>query len=300
MTMAVVGAVVSGCAGPGGPGTGAVIGDHVISLNDVEQQIDAALTDPDQTAAASVFGWGTDGLSRLVVESAVSNTVVGGAATAAGVRVPPEELEGIAENVALGMLQQQLQMGNMAVRDPSVVDGILEITRRAAPWQAAAIELGRHAIGRVSVVVDEVTVRDRETAERFARLLASGGNLAEQVLAEPGARRGAAYAAGTDTERAGTILFGVPEGTVVAYQPNPANASWSVARVVQRRTDGPGDPAAAEQLSQSELLNIGIRVAQAEQGNNPVVVNPRFGVWDPVGFRLVAPEDQAGLVILPS
>ena len=187
-----------------------------------------------------------------------------------------------------------------ASRTTPSIHGLLAVTGRSAHWQTAATGLGRTVVGRVSIVVDEVTVRDRATAERSARILATGGPAADALLAGPGARRGVDYRIATDPERAGTVVFGVPQGSVVAYQPSPANASWSVARVVSRRTDGAYDAAAADKISLSELLNIGKRVAQAEQVRNPVVVNPRFGVWDPVSFKVVQPADVAGLVILPN
>lgn len=296
----IVGAVVSGCGGPGGPGTGAVVGDHVISLNDMEQQVDAAYADRNQLVANQAFNWGAAGLSRMVVEAAIGDAIVGAQAEASGVAVAPADVDRTAQAVALGMFQDQVNAGNQAVQDDTVIRGLLAVTGRSAHWQTAAIGLGRTAVGRVSIVVDEVSVRDRATAERSARILATGGPAADTLLTGPGARRGVEYKIATDPERAGTVVFGVPQGAVVAYQPSPANATWSVARVVTRHTDGAFDGPAADQLSLSQLLDIGKRAAQAEQSRNPVVVNPRFGVWDPVNFRVAQPADVAGLVILPN
>lgn len=296
----IVGAVVSGCGGPGGPGTGAVVGEHVISLNDIEQQVDAAYADRNQLVANQAFQWGASGLSRMVVDAAVGDAIVGAQAAASGVTVAPADVDRTSQEVARGMYEEQVNAGNQAVQDDNVIRGLLAVTGRSAHWQTAAIALGRAAVGRVSVVVDEVAVRDRATAERSARILATGGPAADALLAGPGARRGVEYKIATDPERAGTVVFGVPQGAVVAYQPSPANASWSVARVVSRRTDGAFDSAGADKVSLSELLDIGKRVAQAEQVHNPVVVNPRFGVWDPVNFMVVQPADVAGLVLLPN
>ncbi len=241
--VAVVGAVVSGCGGPAQPATAAVIGDRVISLDQIEQEIDAALSDNDQLAAVRAIGGDAAGLARSVVGATIGNAIVGVRAAAAGVVVAPADVDRTATMNARGVLQQLASQG-AEVNDPSVVNGILALTRRSAAEQQAATGLGRGVVGRISIVVDEVAVRDRATAEKSARLLASGGAAADGVLAGPGARRGVTYNAATDPDRAGTVVFGVPQGAVVAYQPNPANATWSVARIVTRRTDGQPDQAA--------------------------------------------------------
>lgn len=296
--VAVVGAVVSGCGGPAQPATAAVIGDRVISLDQVEREIDAALSDNGQLAAIRAVGGDAADLARTVVGTTISNAIVGSRAAAAGVAVSPADVDRTAMINARGVLQQLAQQG-INVNDQAMVDGVLALTRRSAEEQQAATGLGRGVAGRISIVVDEVGVRDRATAERTARLLASGGAAADGVLAGPDARRGVTYSAAADPERAGTVVFGVPQGAVVAYQPSSSNSGWSVARVVSRRTDGVADQAAVDQLSQLQLAIIGQRSAQADAASTPVVVNPRFGVWDPVGFGLTNSENTAGLVILP-
>jgi hypothetical protein len=93
-------------------------------------------------------------------------------------------------------------------------------------------------------------------------------------------------------------VFGTPVGEVVAYQPDPQQATWNVFKVTQRRTDAtPADPAAASALSMQELYLIGQRTLQPEADALAVRVNPRYGVWDEVALRVVPADQTSGLVI---
>jgi hypothetical protein len=91
----------------------------------------------------------------------------------------------------------------------------------------------------------------------------------------------------------------VPAGTVVVFQPDPQQATWIVARVLDRRTDAPSDPAAVTSISRSQLLAIGRRLLQPTADRVGIRVNPRYGVWDPVEMRIVAEDQQVGSVLPP-
>ena len=105
-------------------------------------------------------------------------------------------------------------------------------------------------------------------------------------------------AAATDTQNAGSVVFGTPVGDVVAYQPDPQQATWNVFRVTDRRTDArPGGAPAT--LSLQQLYLIGQRTLQPIADDLSVRVNPRYGVWDQVSLRVVPANQTAGLVLAP-
>lgn len=295
--VAVVSAVISGCGGPEQPGTAVAIGDRTIPLSQVESEVDAVLSDPGERAIAQSQGQQLTDLARSVVGARVTDSVVTPVAAAAGVVVPAAEVDLQIDNIVVSVLGGQSQE-KLTPDDKAKVKALYGLLRRQVPAQLAAVELARRQVGGISVTVDEVPVRDRTAAEKLAGTLAAGGAAADAVMAGPGARRGVTYRATDDAERAGSILFGVPQGTVVAYRPSAGNANWSVAKVTVRRTDGPVDDQAVDSLSQQDLLPIGFRIAQAQAGE--VTVNPRYGVWDPVAFAITRPGDATGIVLLPS
>lgn len=292
----VAGAMLSGCGGPILAGSAVVIGDRAIPLSQVRSEVEAVLSDPGAVSLADAQGQQLADLAREVVAARVKEAIVMPAAGAAGVTVSPALIDSEVDNTVRAALDR---LGPQAAEtvDPAQVEAFRELLHRTVPAQLTAIELGRRAAGGIAVTVDEVPARDRATAEKLAGALAAGGRAAEEALSGPGAKRGITYTAVGDPDRAGTVLFGVPQGAVVAYQPSPGNASWSVAKITSRRTGGVADQGAVDRLSQRQLVRIGFRIAQARTG--PVTVNPRYGVWDPVQFELARPGDETGVVLLP-
>jgi hypothetical protein len=70
--------------------------------------------------------------------------------------------------------------------------------------------------------------------------------------------------------------------------------------VADRRTDAQADPAAVSGLSQDQFTTLGIRLLQGTADELGVRVNPRYGVWDPIRMRVVAEDQQAGLILPPA
>src|SRR5918997_1156798 len=116
---------------------------------------------------------------------------------------------------------------------------------------------------------------------------------ADALFADPRtSARAQTFDAASSPDNASTVLFGVPVGTVVTFQPNPQQSTWIVARVVDRRTDAPSDPAAVNGISQAQLIAIGERLLQPTADPVGIRVNPRYGVWDPIQLRIVAEDQQ--------
>src|SRR5947199_299044 len=127
-------------------------------------------------------------------------------------------------------------------------------------------------LGRVPA--DQLGSPNRADAEAKARTLAAGGPAADALFNDSRvARKGVEVAAAADTQNAGSVVFGTPVGDVVAYQPDPQQATWNVFRVTARRTDA-RPPGAQPTLSLQQLYLIGQRTLQPLADDLSVRVNP--------------------------
>ncbi len=282
--VAAVGAVVSGCGGPVQAGSAAIVGDTTVPLEQVQTQVGTLLArvpadQRQQDTAPS--------LARDIVTNELLHDLLGRAAAQRGVTVTDAQVDGFIEQ----------QGGTQALLQNSVLD--VEGLRQQAHDFLIATELGRRAAPGLVVTVDLVGSPNRADAEAKARVLAAGGPAADALFKNSRtAQKGVRVAALTDTQNAGSVVFGTPVGEVVAYQPDPQAATWNVFRVVSRETDArPADPAAAAALSLQELYLIGQRTLQPVADALAVRVNPRYGVWDEVALRVVPADQTSGLVL---
>ncbi|HEY0812849.1 MAG TPA: hypothetical protein VGE11_06165 [Pseudonocardia sp.] len=282
--VAVVGAVVSGCGGPIQAGSAAVVGDTTVPLDQVQTQLGVLLPrvpadQRQQDTSAS--------LARDIVTNELLHNLLTRAAAEQGITVTDADVDNFITQ----------QGGAQALLQNSVLD--LPGLRQQAHDFLIATDLGRRAAPSLLVTIDLIGSPGRADAEAKARVLAAGGPAADALFANPGtAKRGVRVDAISDTQNAGSVVFGTPVGDVVAYQPDPQQATWNVFKVTQRRTDAaPADPAALSALSLQQLYLIGQRTLQPEADALAVRVNPRYGVWDQVALRVVPADQMSGLVI---
>ncbi|MBA3907783.1 MAG: hypothetical protein H0X35_14020 [Pseudonocardiales bacterium] len=282
--VAVVGAVVSGCGGPVQAGSAAVIGDTTVPLDQVQSQLGTLL--PRVPADQRRPDTGAS-LARDIVTNELLHNLLLRAAAEQGITVSDADVETFINQ----------QGGSQALLQNSVLD--IEGLRQQVRDFLVATDLGRRAAPGLAVTIDLVGSPNRADAEAKARTLAAGGPAADALFTDAGtAKRGVQVDAVSDTQNAGSVVFGTPVGDVVAYQPDPQQATWNVFRVTQRRTDGkPADAAAAGALSLQQLFAIGQRTLQPVADALTVRVNPRYGVWDEVALRVVPADQTSGLVI---
>lgn len=280
----VVGAVVSGCGGPIQAGSAAIVGDTTVPLDQVQSQLGTLL--PRVPADQRQQDTGAS-LARDIVTNELLHNLLSRAASTQGITV---------SDAAVDTFITQ-QGGAQALLQNSVLD--LEGLRVQAHDFLVATELGRRAAPGLEVTVDLIGSANRADAEAKARTLAAGGAAADALFADTStAKRDVVVNAVSDTQNAGSVVFGTPVGEVVAYQPDPQQATWNVFRVTKRRTDAtPADPAAASALSLQQLYLIGQRTLQPVADTLDVRVNPRYGVWDEVALRVVPADQMSGLVI---
>lgn len=284
----VLGAVVSGCAGPSQAGSAAIVGAETVPLEQVQTQLDEVLTRTDLVEQFAAQGGGPADIARDIVTRAVVHDLMARQAERSGITIPASDVEAaIAERGGVEVLLQTSFADADGIRD-QVHDELV------------AAELARRSVGGLVVTADLVAAASREEADGIAQVLAAGGPGADALFqSNPQTSvKGMEYVAATNPEIAGTVLFGTPVGGTVVFQPDPQQASWIVFRVTDRRTDAPTDADAASRISQEQLVAIGERTLQPVADEVGVRVNPRYGVWDPIRLRVV-PEELAGGTILP-
>jgi hypothetical protein len=287
--VAVVGAVVSGCGGPDQAGSAVIVGSDAVPLERVQSQLDVALAKTDQIAQLTAQGGTPADLARSIVTREVLHDLLARRAAAEGIVVTDQQVDAqLADNG-----------GAEAIVDGSLYD--MTTLRERVRDDLVAAQLAQRSVAGLSVTVDLVAATSRDEADAKARALAEGGPAADALFGDPrtSARATTVQAASAPSD-AGTVLFGVPVGGVVAFQPNPQQSTWIVFRVTDRRTDAPSDPAAVSSISQSELITIGERLLQPTAEELGIRVNPRYGLWDPIQLRVVAQDQQAGTVLPPA
>jgi hypothetical protein len=285
--VAVVGAMVSGC-GLDQAGSAVIVGNDAVPLGRVQSQLDVALGKTDQIAQLTAQGGTPADLSRSIVTREVLHDLLQRRAAEDGIVVTDAQVE--AELAGSG--------GADAIVDGSLYDA--STLRQRVRDDLTAAQLAQRAVGGLAVTVDLVAATSRADADAKAQTLASGGPAAAALFGDPRtSARGETVQAAAAPNDAATVLFGVPVGGVVAFQPNPQQSTWIVFKVTDRRTNAPSDPAAVSSISRSQLINIGERLLQPDAEALGVRVNPRYGVWDPIQLRVVADGQQAGMILQP-
>lgn len=291
--VAAVGALVSGCGGgPSQVGSAAIVGSETIRLDQVQPRIEAVLARPDVvTELASRGGAGAPDIARDIVTQAVIHELSGRAAAAEGITITPAEVD--AELMARG--------GVEAVLEGSLLE--LPVVRERIHDELVAQRLAARYVDGLAVTADIVRgIPSREAAEEAATIIAGGGPAADALFAQKpqASRRNVEFRASIAPDIASSVVFGTPAGGTGYFQPSPGQNEWYVFRVTDRRTDAPPvGPAAAQRIGSAELVGIGWRLLQPLAAELGVRVNPRYGVWSPIAFRVLS-EDQFIGTVLPA
>ena len=263
-------------------GSAIIVGDTTVPLDQVQSQVGTLLA---RVPAEQRQQDTAPTLARDIVTNELLHTLLARAATEQGVTVTDAEVDAFIEQ----------QGGAQTLLQNSVLD--LEGLRSQAHDFLVATALGRKAAPGLAVTIDLIGSANRADAEAKARTLAAGGPAADALFTDSRtARRGVEVAAATDTQNAGSVVFGTPVGDVVAYQPDPQQATWNVFRVTDRRTDAraaaPRPPCRC-----SSSTSSGSAPCSRSPTTSSVRVNPRYGVWDQVSLRVVPANQTAGLVL---
>jgi len=292
--------ILVGCgSGPSQIGAAALVGDTAIPVDRVQGQLDSVLTkEGEQAKAQLVAGNQLDDVSREIVTQAVRHELLAVAARREGLTVDDEQVTDLIS-----------EQGGPEVASAATIYDAQGIRVRARD-QLLAVELGRKYLSRLSVTVDYTTAGTRTAAmQRVQQLSEAGPDRAREIIAAE-AEQGAAAAldqeilAAENPGLAAAPMFGVDEGTVVAFTAGQDAGSWLVTVVTDRSTDAQGSTGAQgggalDEVDPALLEAVGLRQLAPIARDLGVRINPRYGVWDPVSLRVAPNENETAGFVAP-
>ena len=275
-----------GCgSGPSQIGAAALVGGTVIPVDRVQQQLDIVLTkEGEQAKTQLVAGSQLDDVSREILTQAVRHELLAVAARREGLSVDDEQITDV-----LG------QLGGPEMASAGTVYDAQGIRTRARD-QLLAVELGRKYLPRLSATVDYTTAGTRTAAmQRVQQLSEAGSERAREIIAADAEQGVAALdqdiIAAENPGLAAAPIFGVDEGTVVAFTSDEDAGSWLVMVVTDRSTNTQGG-GEVDELGPALLEAAGLRQLAPVAKDLGVRINPRYGVWDPMSVRVAPNENE--------
>jgi hypothetical protein len=316
-SIAVGALVLTGCgSGPSRIGAAAIVGDQVITVDDIQARLRTAAPDlreaVDRQGAEQGVAPGAPlppevlpSESRRLVTVRVLHELIVEQSRRDGIVVAPQRVD--AALAAVGGAEAAARGSGF---DPATI-------RELVGDQLAAADIGRREFDRLSVTIDYATAPNRALAEQLAeRVVADpagapalfaglpAGSGATDLVLRPGADQGAGV-----QSSASSLLFGLPAGTVAvtssgsgsssAQAPDPATGPWTVINVRERRLDAPppaGTITPAARVDDQTMFGFGLRLLQPLALEQGVTVNPRYGTWDPTQLDVVETPAAAGSV----
>ncbi|MGH3437283.1 MAG: hypothetical protein ACRDRN_12530 [Sciscionella sp.] len=293
LAAALAAVLVAGCgAGPSQVGAAAIVGDTVISLDQVQQQIDSVLR-KEPAAKQAQQQRKFDLVSRQIVSLKVRHELLKQVAAAQHLRGDPAK--------AAATLQAA---GGARKASKGTVYGPAGITQQLNDQQLLT-ELARKQLPGLAVTFDFIVADGPSQAKDLAhRLAADPGSAAAMVrhAVTSGGSGGVgrrAVAAQDPQDAAGTPLFGLPAGSVAAFGLGGSNARWLVVLVHKRETAAtPANNSAVQQLDDQTLQQIGLHLLEPYVLGKGIKINPRYGVWDSLGMEVSPSQAEASGVLL--
>ncbi|MGH3980159.1 MAG: SurA N-terminal domain-containing protein [Pseudonocardiaceae bacterium] len=291
--------LLAGCgSGPSQVGAAAIVGDRIVPIEQVQQQLRTVLEKEGEEAKAQlVAGRQLDDVSRQIVTLAVQHELLAEAAERERLSVSEQRVTAMIDRLG----------GARAASAGSVFT--VENFRDRARDQLLAVELGRKYLPGLAVTVDYTTADTRGAAmQRVAELSAAGSERARELI-RADVDQGAAAAldqeiiASENPGFASAPVFGVGKGTVVAFPSDEQAGTWLVMVVTGRSTDGgSGQPARKgeiDAMDRSLIAAAGIRQLAPVAEDVGVRLNPRYGVWDAVSLQTAPNENETTGFVAP-
>jgi hypothetical protein len=315
--------LLAGCgSGPGQAGAAVIIGDHVVSIDQVQALIDRAVQDQ-PLARQMGQQHKLDLIGREAVKQLVVHDVLTKVAKREGLVVNEAQ---ISQTLAKDPLVQPLPSDGSVPPDQAakeivirardhreaLTDVLLQqqlalkyLTRLSVTFDVSPVS-GQNADGSVANARDKAIEKAKlfaaDPAAAMAALQQDAQAFAMQAAQQgqqPPQNIGIQLVAAQSPDFAATALFGVPAGTVIAFQPSPADATWLVVVVRNRVAGAPVVVNQATQPTPDQLAAIGQRLLQPDIDAASPKINPRYGVWDPVALNLAPSAATTTGIVLP-
>ncbi|WAL66597.1 hypothetical protein ORV05_01915 [Amycolatopsis cynarae] len=304
--------LLAGCgSAPSQVGAAAFFDDHeIVTIDQVQSMIDKSVQE--QPAAQQMAQQHKlDQVGREAVRQLVLHELITRTAQQDGVSVDPNQ---VAQVLAQDPLAAPLSANTV---DPSQLPAQIVYRvrdhREVITDQLLLQSLGKQYFDKLAITFDYTSVVTDDGGANPVTMREKAFAKAGQMAADPDAAAKviqADAAAGAKTslgERvpavqapdfAGTVLFGVPPGTVVAFQPSAERAVWIVAVVRARDLGAQQSVDQATTPTAGQLAAIGLRLLQPRLDQLGLKINPRYGVWDPTALNLAASAaETTGLVL---
>jgi SurA N-terminal domain len=307
---AVAATLVSGCgSGPSQVNSAVIIGDRVVSVDEVQQRLDTALN-AEPAARDLARNRRLDLVSRGIVNQLVRHELVAEAARREGLTVSESELTELTASTAAP--EDPVQRSVQAAFDAR------EIARDRLLLQA----LGRKYLDRLQLQVELATVvsqtNGRERAAELARKVAAQPDRMAQLVQEaaseevnqvrvPVLNPVNTYGFFAQEQVQLAPVFTVGANTVVSFQfvageQAGANA-WLVALIKQRDLNATLSEQERELVAQVPpewLQNVGTQLIGPLAAELGMRISPRYGVWDELAVGLAPNEAEKVGLVLPA
>lgn len=285
-------------SGPSQVGAAAIVGDTVISVDQVQHELNSVLAAQPKARQAQQQGK-LDQVSRGIVSSGILHQVVAQVEQREGINVTDQQVQQLIDQSG-GMDQVSSQLLYDA-------DGVRDIARDNLVERALAAKYA----DSLSVTFDYVAASSRADAQAKVNELAANpgaiDDLVKQASANGEGQRDqhltlAQYlqqtgAAAAQQQAASDLspLFGAPVNTVVAFQPSPQQSQEWLVALIRSHTVGPNTSKGASSADSADpgaLAAVGTELMEPVAAGMNIRVSPRYGVWDPTSMQVVSGPDQ--------
>ncbi|GAA3061074.1 hypothetical protein [Actinokineospora globicatena] len=311
-SLLAIGLVLGACAsGPSQVNAAAIVGGKTIGVNEVQDLVTKA-TQAEPAVRVLADQRKLNLLSRALLRQLVLHELIADYSVKQQITAEPAAVTQLAEQIT-GSFKEFPADGSAS---PEAI--VQQAVNRTFPADYLArdflllAQFGQAQMDKLSVTFDFTLVAAageqgqtgslRQQALDKANQLAKGLDEAKKVIdadvaAGAQAAKGETLTPASAPDIAGTVIFGAPANSVIAFQPNPENANWVVAVIHKRAQDG--KPTAEAQEDARAATSLGRRLLQSTGNDLGITISPRYGVWDVADMNIAASESETLGVVLP-
>jgi hypothetical protein len=296
-------ATMSACGtGPSQVNAAVIIGDRVVSVDQVQSLVDEVVKEPAAKSLAQQHK--LDLVAREVVSQLVVHEVLTDVARSEGVRVDEDQLAAL-------RAQNPLAQNPAAGGDTSTDQLVPQLVYRARGFDAYANDqllldaLAKKHLGRDSARFNGVLVPNEDDARDLAEKIAAHPDQSASLMRAV-AKGSDQVVIDEDTGASGNGVFlAAPKNSVFVLPPSQGDtggSGYQVLHVLSTKTSATTSPDVdLSQIPAEQLPTVGRWVLRPHIINSGIEVSPRYGVWNDATIAVV-PKNEAevsGYLVLP-